>query len=227
MPHMPAIDVDPPKQPTGHVLASAPCSVLFARADSIYKELGCDVWDAERDATKWPGGNQVIAHPPCRAWSALAHMAKPRPGEKDYARWSVKMVRRWGGVLEHPASSRLWADQNLPRPIERDEYGGFTVAMPQWWFGHRADKPTRFYVCGCEPKDLPEVPLVLGEAPCVVTTSKRKCETPPEEWRERLGNREKEATPRAMAEWLIAVATICRPNVQRLATEPVPTNIES
>lgn len=34
-------------------------AVLFARADSVYKELsGTDVWDIRRDATRWPGGSQ-------------------------------------------------------------------------------------------------------------------------------------------------------------------------
>ena len=33
-------------------------SVLFARSDSVYKALpGCDVWDQERNALFWPGGN--------------------------------------------------------------------------------------------------------------------------------------------------------------------------
>lgn len=41
-----------------------------------------DCWDMERDALNWPGGNSVIAHPPCRAWGQLSHMENPRPGEK-------------------------------------------------------------------------------------------------------------------------------------------------
>ncbi len=37
-------------------------AVLFARADSHYKALpGSDVWDAERDALRWPGGCPVVA----------------------------------------------------------------------------------------------------------------------------------------------------------------------
>jgi len=87
-------------------------SVLFARQDSIYKTLtDCDVWDIERDALKWPGGNPIIAHPPCRAWGSLRHFAKPRPGERELALWAVKQVRAEGGVLEHPARSLLWAER--------------------------------------------------------------------------------------------------------------------
>ena len=202
-----------------------PVVVLFVRSDSIYKTMpGCDCYDMDRDALSYNGSYPVVAHPPCRAWSALAHLAKPRPGEKDLARWAVKTVMRCGGILEHPASSRLWQDQHLPEPGQgADAQGGWTLAAPQWWWGHRADKPTRFYVCGCKPQDMPPVPFVLGDASCVVTTSKRKCETPPSEWRERLGNREKEATPPRLAAWLVDVARRCsKPNSQTTNTRKRP-----
>lgn len=194
-------------------LLCPPVAILYARRDSIYKTLpNCDVWDADRDARNCPGGMPVVAHPPCRAWSALAHLAKPRHDEKDLARHAVRMVRENGGVLEHPATSRLWKDQLLPEPGTKDQWGGWTLAVPQWWWGHRAMKNTRLYIVGCPADKVPEIPLRLGEPPCVVTTSKRKCQTPPEEWRERLGNREKEATPKDFALWLVAVARLCGHN---------------
>lgn len=113
-------------------------SVLFARKDSIYKSLNCDVWDKERDATKWPGGNPVIAHPPCRAWGQLRHMAKPSACEAQYALWAVQQVRKFGGVLEHPARSKLWEVAKLPEGDKTAEYGGFTLPIYQSWFGHFA-----------------------------------------------------------------------------------------
>ena len=116
------------------VLLCRPVAILYARSDSIYKTLeGCDVWDATRDARNFPGGCPVVAHPPCRAWSALAHLAKPRPDEKDLARHAVKVVRECGGVLEHPISSRLWADQKLPQPGERAE----SIEGVLLWLGRR------------------------------------------------------------------------------------------
>ena len=61
-------------------------AVLFARDDSRYKELdGYDVYDIHRDARTYCKNYPVIAHPPCRAWGMLSHMANPRPDEKQLA----------------------------------------------------------------------------------------------------------------------------------------------
>lgn len=63
-------------------------SVLFARADSVYKDLCFDVWDADRDARGYAGPWPVIAHPPCRGWGSLRHFAKPRADELELAQRS-------------------------------------------------------------------------------------------------------------------------------------------
>lgn len=183
-------------------------AVLFARADSVYKTLpGTDVWDIDRDARWWPGGGPVVAHPPCRAWGRLRQFAKPRPDEKDLARWAVRMVRQWGGVLEHPAGSTLWPDQFLPRPGLRDRLGGWTLAAPQKWWGHRAEKDSWFYVVGCEPVEIPEIPLVLGDAAYVVQSRKRHDHRP------HISKAEREHTPPALAEWLLELARRCNVEV--------------
>lgn len=190
-------------------------AVLFARRDSIYKTLpGCDVWDEDRDARRWPGGAPVVAHPPCRAWGRLRHMAKPRHDEKDLARWAVAQVRRFGGVLEHPAASTLWADQGLPAPGRVDHVGGWTLAIHQHDFGHRAEKATVLYIVGVTSADLPEVPMVLGDAPCIVGTSGRtssgKRLRPGDlGWRPEVSKAEREGTPRPFAEWLLELARRC------------------
>lgn len=104
-------------------------AVLFARADSVYKTLpGVDVWDEARDARKWPGGCPVVAHPPCRAWGKLFYFAKPIDGEKDLALFAVDQVRQFGGVLEHPKDSKLWAAADLPRPGHVDAWGGLDTS---------------------------------------------------------------------------------------------------
>lgn len=195
-----------------------PVAVLFARADSVYKTLpGCDVYDIERDARTWPGGAPVVAHPPCRAWGRFAHMAKPRPGERDLAPWAVEQVRTWGGVLEHPLGSRLWAELGLPAPGQRDGFGGFTVPICQHWFGHRAEKRTLLYVVGIEPRDLPDVHFKLGEASHVIAQGRQarpdlgrgRLKKGVPGWRPEVTPREREHTPEALAVWLVELARRC------------------
>lgn len=181
-------------------------SVLFARSDSIYKTLdGVDVWDAERDALKWPGGNPVVAHPPCRAWSQLRAFAKPRPGEKELALYAIKQVRKHGGVLEHPAGSSLWPAAGLPEPGETDQYGGWTLVISQHWWGHLCEKKTRLYIVGCEPRDIPDMPMVLGESTHVQTYS-HKCRRRPQ-----MPHKLREHTPPELAKWLVELARKTKP----------------
>jgi len=133
-------------------------AALFVRADSEYKEReNCDAWDAERNAVKYRGGLPVVCHPPCRKWGILAHMAhNATPWEKHYAHWSVAMIRRNGGVLEHPASSKVFG-YLVPDVGEMpDEWGGFTILIDQFDFGHVAHKNTKLYICGA--KELPPLP---------------------------------------------------------------------
>lgn len=192
-------------------------SVLFAREDSIYKTmLECDVWDIKRDALNFTGSLPVVAHPPCRAWGRLRHFAKPREGEKELALWAVDVVRRNGGVLEHPASSRLWAEKPLPLPGEgQEEYGGWTLLVKQWWWGHKAEKPTLLYIVGCEPNELPEIPYRVGKSECVIRLDKRRADGThirkgDKDYRPALGPRDREATPVDFATWLVELAVRCR-----------------
>jgi len=182
-------------------------AVLFAKHGSIYHEVsGCDVWDKSRDALRWGGGLPVVAHPPCRAWASLRHCAKPDPGEKEYALWAIEQVRKYGGVLEHPARSTLWPVAGLPDIGCTDEYGGWTLVVDQNWWGHRAQKRTRLYICGCKPAELPTMPLRLGKATHTVGLwsgrDKKNC-------RPSISKCEYEATPKMFAEWLVELARRC------------------
>jgi len=159
----------------------------------------------ERDATNWPGGVACVAHPPCRAWGRLRHFARPREGERELALFAVQMVQKWGGMLEHPVASLLWPVAGLPMPgAGMDGYGGYTIEVLQWWWGHRAEKPTLLYVVGCAPKDLPEMPLKIGEATHVIQSRKRT------DYRPHVSKAEREHTPRELAVWLLEVARRCR-----------------
>ncbi len=190
-------------------------AVLFARRDSIYKTMpGCDVWDIDRDARNWPGGSPVVAHPPCRAWGRLRALANPRPDEKDLAIFAVEMVRRFGGVLEHPAFSTLWPAADLPRPGRVDDYGGWTMPILQKDFGHKADKATWLYIVGAGRRDVPEYPLTLGTATHVCGMQGRRknggrLHKGDVGWRPEITKAEREHTPHHLARWLVELARRC------------------
>lgn len=184
-------------------------AVLFARSDSVYKTLpGLDVFDIERDARTWPGGCQVVAHPPCRAWGRLKHFAKPRDDERELGVWAFGQVREHGGVLEHPAFSDLFIYCGAREPGAIDEFGGWVLPIWQSWFGHRADKATWLYVVGVGPKDIPPLPLMLGNASHVVSAAGGKRKGMPG-WRPHIRKDEREHTPAELARWLVDLAGRC------------------
>lgn len=169
-------------------------AVLYARRDSTYKTIpGVDVWDEDRDARKWPGGSPLVAHPPCRLWGRLAQFAKARDEEEErnLAISAVWAIRQFGGVLEHPATSKLWPTMGLPAPGQRDGWGGYTLPILQSWWGHRAPKATNLYIVGVKPADLPPIPYQLG------TPAGRV---------ENMCRAEREHTPPELAQWLVQVA---------------------
>lgn len=210
-------------------------AVLFARGDSHYKTIaGCDVWDIERDARKWPGGAPVVAHPPCRAWGQFSFFAKPREDEKELAPWAIEQIRKNGGVLEHPSGSKLWPALGLPENGQRDQYGGWTLPIHQHWWGHRAEKKTKLYIVGCEPRDIPEIPLrldqpthVIGDVGRAGYTCKCGCNFSADlgkygcpncrgdsgaarsTKRPEVSKAEREHTPPELASWLVELARRC------------------
>lgn len=168
--------------------------VLFGRKNSVYRRFGLDVFDVRRDARTYTGSSPVIAHSPCRGWGKLRHMSNHLPGELELAHLAVAAVRRCGGVLEHPAHSHLWPAAGLPFPGEKDSFGGFTLPILQSWFGHEAPKATWLYFVGLSPVDLPPLPFALGIPSGRV---------------EFMSTAKREATPPALAKWLIeAVSAI-------------------
>lgn len=181
-------------------------AVLFARADSNYKAMPqCDVWDIERDARRWQGGAPVVAHPPCRAWGRLRQFAKPRKGEAELAIQAVARVQDNGGVLEHPAHSSLWAHEGLPMPGEfPDAWGGWTLEIEQFHWGHRAEKRTWLYIVGCTPDRLPAMPFREGRPThCIAPTRHGGVRLPT------VTKPEREHTPPELAAWLVELASRC------------------
>lgn len=174
------------------LLCSPGVSVLFARSDSCYTELACDVWDIGRDARNFSGCGPVIAHPPCRAWGRFSRVAKPRHDEAALGLFAVDAVRRCGGVLEHPHASKLWAAAGLPKPGFFDDWGGFTLLVDQGWWGHPAPKPTWLYFCGVDKALLPAIPVQLHRAGGRVSD---------------FSTARRESTPVGLALWLVGVAS--------------------
>jgi len=182
-------------------------AVLFARADSIYKTMPeCDVYDIERDARSFAGNMPVVAHPPCRGWGRLRQFSLATDEERSLGLLAVDWVRTYGGVLEHPAESTLFMHAGLPLPGRSpDSFRGWTFAIRQCDWGHRAEKMTWLYVCGISPDDLPEFPTPKEATHCIRPT-KSYPRLPS------VTKREREATPPALARWLVdlAMKTIAR-----------------
>lgn len=174
-----------------------PVAILCAARNSVYHDIdGVDVYDAARDCRTFAGGMPVVAHPPCRSWSAfLRHQAKPSPGEKDLGPWCVEQVRRWGGVLEHPAHSRLWDACGLPKPGETARDGSWSMCVDQYWWGYAMRKRTWLLVSGVGPLDIPAVPFHLRAS----TKGDRQAF-------KHMSHRQRSASPRAFADWLVELA---------------------
>ena len=135
-------------------------AALFVRDDSAYKKRETwDAFDINRDAKSFSGGMPCVCHPPCRTWGVLAHMAfNARKGEKELALWSIKQVRKNGGIIEHPSGSKLFKKHLPDVGIFPDEFGGFTIHIDQFDLGHVAHKNTKLYLCGIDLKNLPSLP---------------------------------------------------------------------
>lgn len=141
------------------------------RGGIYYGDQAIDPWDEARDARLYAGPYPVIAHPPCARWCRLAGLVEARWGHRrgdDGGCFAAALaaVRRYGGVLEHPAYSDAWPAFGLPRPPRaggwvRGACGGYSCHVEQGRYGHPAKKATWLYAYGAV--DLPE--LAWGSDP--------------------------------------------------------------
>ena len=153
-------------------------ALYVAKGGCYFGVAGIDPWDADRDARLYAGPYPVVAHPPCQLWTRFAHV--------NFARWggehnrpgndggcfsaALAAVRRYGGVLEHPAFSDAWKEFNLQRP----EAGKWLLKGGEWvcevWqsaYGHKARKRTWLLYCGAVAPspmiwDRPEAAYQIG-----------------------------------------------------------------
>lgn len=174
-------------------------AVLCAARRSVYKSLpGLEVYDIDRDARSFPGGMPVIAHPPCRLWSAYCrHQAKADDpeAERELGLFCARMVRENGGVLEQPAHSVLFTAAGLPKPGSLSTETGFSIEVSQYWFGDSREKATWLYFSGLSPLEVPQMPIRLKP-----DGGDRRI------WQLMSSKNQRERTPLAFAEWLVQCA---------------------
>jgi hypothetical protein len=171
---------------------------------------GVEVWDETRNALAYDGPWPVVAHPPCGPWGHLRHLCTRQDPRCALA--AVYDVRRYGGVLEHPADSRLWEHEGLPLPgAPPDEYGGRTIVVCQVEWGHVARKRTWLYLVGV-PDDALRPPPFPGREPTHWISGRRgQAHTTPVPAGIRVASAEqRRRTPPAFAEYLVALARSVR-----------------
>ena len=191
-------------------LAAPKIAALFVQVDGAYwNRPEIDAWPEARDARRYAGPMPVVAHPPCQLWGAMAAV--------NYARWggehnkpgndggcfaaALESVRRFGGVLEHPAKTRAWAAHGLAKPAaigwQRTIDGGWVCEVWQSAYGHRANKATWLCYNGANPPfelrwDRPKGTHQIGfhdkrgKAANKPTLGKREANATPLEFRDEL-----------------------------------------
>jgi hypothetical protein len=188
-------------------------AALYVAKGGAYWDLdGVDPWDEARDARLYAGPWPVVAHPPCQLWVNFAALNFARYGG-DHNRpgndggcfaAALASVRRWGGVLEHPASSKAWATHDI---IEPRGIGWTRTTAAEWvcevWqsaYGHPARKRTWL--------------LFVGDVPPTLDW-RRPTGTHQVGWFDRikptLGKRAASATPLAFRDVLMSIARSSKP----------------
>ncbi len=148
------------------VMPAVTVAALYVDPAGVYSGLpDVDLWDEARDARLYAGPWPVVAHPPCNRWCRFA------PGiERQYGyrvgddggcfEAALHAVRKFGGVLEHPAYSLAWAAHDLPAPQSSNGWtmsltdAGASCYVEQGRYGLPVKKATWLYTHGVE---LPEL----------------------------------------------------------------------
>jgi hypothetical protein len=180
-------------------LALQTVAVLCVSRRSVYKSLpGVEAFDVDRDARTFGGGMPVVAHPPCRTWSAYCRQlvkATPeeRAREQSLGLWCVEQVRECGGIVEQPAHSHLWQAAGLPRPGDTAIVASWSLEVWQAWWGYPVKKATWLYFAGIKPDDV-ELPMRLHSK----GRDRRAVQL--------MSHRQRSATCPAFAMWLVDLA---------------------
>lgn len=204
-------------------------AALFVQDPGPYTGLdGVDPWPVARDARRYAGPWPVVAHPPCNLWVNFAALnfkryggEHNRPGNDGGCFESaIASVRRFGGVLEHPAGTKAWAAFGLVAPSDlgwqRCASGGDVNGRAEWvaevWqsaYGHRARKRTWLYAVTPAPpvlrRDAVQGSAQIGRQFTGPNCRGERARRPP------LGKREASATPHEFRDFLLSVARSAGP----------------
>lgn len=194
-------------------------AALFVQKNGCYFGLeGVEPWDEARDARLYAGPWPVVAHPPCARWCRLAGLVESRYGIKKHEDGgcfasALASVRKWGGVLEHPAHTDAWGHFLLPAPPMsggwvRGICGGWSCHVEQGHYGHRAPKPTWLYAFGVE--FLPVFAWGESDAEMGLNTWYPSERADPSKRRKEIPKRERSATPPAFRDLLLSIARSAR-----------------
>lgn len=207
--------IESPDGLAGQSLAAAPLvAALFVQADGCYANLPfVDAWPEDRDARNYDGNLPVVAHPPCQRWGNLAAVNYKRYGGEhnrpgnDGGCFAAALahVRRCGGVLEHPRSSKAFAAHDITPPQgmgwQRAFCGGWVCEVWQSAYGHRANKATWLYYYGENPPAELRWARIVGTHQVGYPDQRGKARNKPT-----LSSREANATPMRFRDALLRLA---------------------
>ena len=199
-------------------------AALFVDKNGIYFGLpNVEVWDEKKDARLYRGPYSIIAHPPCTRWCRLAGLVEARWGYKKGEdegcfESALSSVRKWGGVLEHPAYSKAWNVFDLPKPNRNGGWqkgfcGGYACHVEQGRYGHPAKKATWLYAFNT---DLPVLKWGFendNKSEALVSWCGNK--TKKNYTRKRLSSKQASATPLEFRNVLIEIAESSRISFNR------------
>lgn len=189
-------------------------AALFIDPTGPYPRMpGVDCWDEARDARRYSGPWPVVAHPPCHLWTNFAALnfkryggEHNRPGNDGGCfATALAAVRKFGGVLEHPAGSKAWDEFDLDRPegsgwqCVHCNPGGLDEFVCEVWqsaYGHKARKRTWLLYCGGPWPLEADWRREPGTHQCGWFDRKKPT----------LGKKEASRTPEAFAEYLVSLA---------------------
>jgi hypothetical protein len=192
-------------------------AALYVQQGGAYFGLeGVDPWPESRDARLYDGPHPVVAHPPCSRWCQLAHVNQARYGHRvgddgGCFEAALASVRKWGGVLEHPAYSYAWPHFGLLPPTRgrwtRELFDpGWVCEVNQSAYGHLARKRTWLYYVG----DGPPPELDWRDEPGSHWCGNDGSKPGDPGWKPSLGKKAASASPVEFRDLLISIARSAR-----------------